>query len=131
MVKRILVVDDDLRTLKLVGLILDQRGYDVIAARSGAEGLEKALAQRPDLIILDVMMPELTGYEVAHRLRSDPLTTDVPILMLTARAQLEDRMIGFESGADDYVTKPVRRRKLVSRVESLLNLASRRRDGPQ
>ncbi len=127
MAKRILVVDDDLRTLKLVGLILDQRGYDVIAARSGAEGLEKAQAQRPDLIILDVMMPELNGYEVAHQLRSDPATADLPILMLTARAHLDDRLTGFESGADDYVTKPVRRRKLVARVESLLNLASHRR----
>ncbi|MBS3785009.1 MAG: response regulator [Anaerolineae bacterium] len=131
MAKRILVVDDDLRTLKLVGLILDQRGYDVVGTQSGADGLERARSEKPDLIILDVMMPDLDGFEVAQRLRSDPLTADVPILMLTARAQLEDRMIGFESGADDYVTKPVRRRKLVSRVESLLDLASRRRADSQ
>lgn len=131
MAKRILVVDDDQRTLKLVGLILDREGYDVTAVQSGAEGLEKARAQSPDLVILDVMMPGLNGYEVAHQLRSDPLTADVPILMLTGRAQLEDRMIGLESGADDYVTKPVRPRKLVSRVESLLDLASHQRDGPQ
>jgi DNA-binding response OmpR family regulator len=124
MANKILVVDDDFRTLKLVGLVLDQEGYDVLAAESGEEGLEKARAQDPDLIILDIRMPGLDGYEVAQRLRSDPATADVPILMLTARAELEDRMTGFEVGADDYLIKPIHRRELISRVESVLQLAA-------
>jgi two-component system cell cycle response regulator len=131
MTTKILVVDDDFRTLKLVGLVLDQEGYDVIAAESGEEGLEKARAQNPDLIILDILMPGLDGYEVAQRLRSDPATADVPILMLTARAGLDDRVTGYEVGADDYLTKPVHRQELASRVESLLRFAASRQVPPQ
>lgn len=130
MADKILVVDDDFRTLKLVGLVLDQEGYDVLAAGSGEEGLEKARAQDPDLVILDIRMPGLDGYEVAQRLRSDPATADVPILMLTARAELEDRLTGYEVGADDYLIKPIHRSELVSRVESVLQLAACR-EAPQ
>jgi len=131
MTKTILVVDDDLRTLKLVGLVLNQEGYDVVAADSGEEALEKARAQDPDLIVLDVLMPGLNGYEVAQQLRADPATAGVPILMLTAKSDLNDRMTGFEVGADDYLTKPFHRDELVARVESVLHLAERRQAPPQ
>ena len=126
----ILVVDDDLRTLKLVGLVLNQEGYDVVAASSGEEALEKARAQDPDLIVLDVLMPGLNGYEVAQQLRGDPTTAGVPILMLTAKSDLDDQMTGFEVGADDYLTKPFHRDELVSRVESVLHLAEHRQAPP-
>jgi DNA-binding response OmpR family regulator len=129
--KTILVVDDDPATLKLVGVILDQEGYDVVPARSGEEGLERARLQHPDLILLDVMMPGLDGYEVVQRLRTDPATARVPILMLTAKSDLEDQITGFEVGADDYLTKPVRRHELTERVASVLRLAEHRQTPPQ
>jgi pilus assembly protein CpaE len=131
MPKTILVVDDDLATLKLVGLVLDQEGYDVATARSGEEGLERARLQNPDLILLDVMMPDMSGYEVVQRLRADPATTRVPILMVTAKSDLDDQITGFEVGADDYLTKPFHRDELVSRVESVLHLAEGRQSPPQ
>ena len=131
MAKTILVVDDDLATLKLVGLVLDQEGYDVVAARSGEEGLERARLQNPDLILLDVMMRGIDGYEVVQRLRADPATARVPILMLTAKSDLDDQMTGFEVGADDYLTKPFHREELVARVESVLRLAERRQAPPR
>lgn len=131
MTKTILVVDDDLATLKLVGLVLDQKGYDVVTARSGEEGLERARLQDPDLILLDVMMPGMNGYEVVQHLRADAETARVPILMLTAKSDLDDQITGFEVGADDYLTKPFHREELVSRVESVLRLAERRRAPPQ
>lgn len=131
MAKTILVVDDDLATLKLVGLVLDQEGYDVVAARSGEEGLERARLQNPDLILLDVMMRGIDGYEVVQRLRADPATAQVPILMLTAKSDLDDQMTGFEVGADDYLTKPFHRDELVSRVASVLRLAEHRQTPPQ
>jgi DNA-binding response OmpR family regulator len=129
--KTILVVDDDPATLKLVGVILDQEGYDVVPARSGEEGLERARLQHPDLILLDVMMPGLDGYEVVQRLRTDPATARVPILMLTAKSDLEDQITGFEVGADDYLTKPFRRHELTERVASVLRLAEHRQTPPQ
>jgi DNA-binding response OmpR family regulator len=131
MAKTILVVDDDLRTLKLVGLVLDQEGYNVVAAESGEEGLEKARTENPDLIVLDILMPGLTGYEVVQRVRADPQTARVPILMLTAKSGLDDQMTGYEVGADDYLTKPFHREELVSRVESVLSLAEHRQGPPQ
>jgi len=129
--KTILVVDDDPATLKLVGVVLDQEGYDVVAARSGEEALERARLQHPDLILLDVMMPGLDGYEVVQRLRADPATARVPILMLTAKSDLEDQITGFEVGADDYLTKPFHRHELTERVASVLRLAEHRQTPPQ
>lgn len=129
--KTILVVDDDLATLKLVGLVLDQKGYDVVTARSGEEALERARLQNPDLIVLDIMMPGMDGYEVVQHLRADPSTARLPILMLTAKSDLDDQITGFEVGADDYLTKPFHREELVSRVESVLHLAEGRQAPPQ
>ena len=123
--KKILVVDDDLQTVKLVGLVLDRRGYEIIAARNGEQALDKSHAELPDLIILDVMMPDMNGYEVARQLRADPETADLPILMFTAKSGVQDKVTGFEAGADDFLTKPIHPKELVSRVEALLLRSSR------
>jgi len=125
MPKKILVVDDDLQTVKLVGLVLDRRGYEIIAARDGEQALNKARAEDPDLVVLDVMMPKMSGYEVSRQLRSDPKTADLPILMFTAKSQVQDKVAGFEAGADDFLTKPIHPQELVSRVEALLARSSR------
>ena len=123
--KKILVVDDDLQTVKLVGLVLDRKGYEITAARRGEEALEKARNELPDLVILDVMMPDMNGYEVSRQLRADPETADLPILMFTAKSGVQDKVTGFEAGADDFLTKPIHPKELVSRVEALLLRSSR------
>ena len=126
MPERILIVDDDLETLKLVGTMLEQEGYEISAANSGAQGLEKASEEQPNLIILDIMMPEMDGYEVTRRLRSDPQTTHIPIMMLTAKGRVHEKVAGFEAGADDFLTKPVHPDELTSRVKVLLSRSAKR-----
>jgi DNA-binding response OmpR family regulator len=120
MAEKILIVDDDLDTLRLVGLMLQRQGYQIAAATNGTQGLAKADAEDPDLIVLDVMMPDLDGYEVARRLRQDPKTANTPILMFTAKTQLDDKVTGFEVGADDYLTKPTHPSELHAHVRALL-----------
>ena len=106
MSEKILIVDDDLDTLRLVGLMLQRQGYQISAATNGQQGLDKAFEEDPDLILLDVMMPDMDGYEVTRRLRQNPATAKTPILMFTAKTQLDDKVVGFEVGANDYLTKP-------------------------
>lgn len=120
MAERILIVDDDVDTLRLVGLMLQRQGYQIIAASNGNQGLEKAFAEKPDLILLDVMMPDMDGYEVTRRLRKNPTTSTTPILMFTAKTQLDDKVTGFEVGADDYLTKPTHPTELQAHVKALL-----------
>lgn len=120
MVERILIVDDDADTLRLVGLMLQRQGYQISAAANGSQGLAKAFEERPNLILLDVMMPDMDGYEVTRRLRANPATASIPILMFTAKTQLDDKVTGFEVGADDYLTKPTHPTELQSHVKSLL-----------
>lgn len=120
MAEKILIIDDDLDTLKLVGLMLQKQGYQIIASNNGSQGIAQAEKESPDLILLDVMMPEIDGYEVAKRLRANPLTVNIPILMFTAKTQLDDKVSGFESGADDYLTKPTHPAELSAHVKSLL-----------
>jgi CheY-like chemotaxis protein/MinD-like ATPase involved in chromosome partitioning or flagellar assembly len=120
MTHKILIVDDDLDTLRLVGLMLQRQGYQISAATNGAQGLSKALEEKPDLILLDVMMPDMDGYEVTRRLRKNPTTASVPILMFTAKTQLDDKVTGFEVGADDYLTKPTHPTELQAHVKALL-----------
>jgi CheY-like chemotaxis protein len=119
--EKILIVDDDVDTLKLVGMMLQKQGFQIIAATDGAQGLVQAEAEMPDVILLDVMMPELDGYEVAKRLRANPKTANIPILMFTAKTQLDDKVIGFEAGADDYLTKPTHPTELTAHVRALLS----------
>ena len=103
MSEKILVVDDDIDTLRLVGLMLQRQGYQVVAASNGNQALIMAQSENPDLVLLDVMMPDMDGYEVARRLRANPSTNSTPIIMFTAKSQVDDKIMGFESGVDDYL----------------------------
>jgi CheY-like chemotaxis protein/MinD-like ATPase involved in chromosome partitioning or flagellar assembly len=120
MTEKILIVDDDVDSLKLIGLMLQRQGYEVAAASTGTQALNKANAELPDLIILDVMMPDMSGYEVCKRLRSTQETKAIPIIMFTAKTLIDDKVAGFEAGADDYLTKPTHPSELASRVKSIL-----------
>jgi two-component system phosphate regulon response regulator PhoB len=117
---KILVVDDEPDAVELVEFNLKANGYDVVTATDGEEALEKARAIIPDLIVLDLMLPEVDGTEVCKILRRDQRTQAIPIIMLTAKAAEIDRVLGLELGADDYVTKPFSPRELVLRVKKLL-----------
>jgi EAL domain-containing protein (putative c-di-GMP-specific phosphodiesterase class I)/DNA-binding response OmpR family regulator len=118
--EKILVVDDDDDILLIVQTILGAAGYSTHTARNGREGIEAALELRPDLILLDVMMPELSGWEVCTTLKSAPETRQVPIAMLTVKNEIRDLITGMQAGADEYITKPFTRRKLVETVQKLL-----------
>jgi len=117
---RILVVDDEPEAVELVEFNLKQAGYAVITAVDGAEALRKARAQTPDLIVLDVMLPEMDGFEICKTLRLEAATARTPILMLTAKAAELDRVVGLELGADDYVCKPFSVRELMARIKAVL-----------
>jgi pilus assembly protein CpaE len=129
MAEKILIIDDDVDTLRLVGLMLQRQGYEISAASNGAQGLAKAMEDCPDLILLDVMMPDMDGYEVARRLRKNPTTQAVPILMFTAKTQLDDKVTGFEVGADDYLTKPTHPTELQAHVKTLLARSAQKDKG--
>lgn len=120
MKQRILVVDDEPEAVELVEFNLKQAGYAVVTATDGAEALKKARAQTPDLIVLDVMLPEMDGFEICKTLRLEAATARVPIVMLTAKAAEIDRVLGLELGADDYLTKPFAFAELLVRVKALL-----------
>jgi pilus assembly protein CpaE len=120
MAEKILVVDDDLESLKLVGLMLRRQGYDVVTAESGTKALAAVAAGIPDLIILDVMMPDMSGLEVSRKLRERDETARIPIIMFTAKILIEDKVKGFEAGADDYLTKPTHPAELTARVRHVL-----------
>jgi CheY-like chemotaxis protein len=124
--KKILVVDDNLDVIKMVGLLLQTRGYEIIAAQSGTQALAKAQSENPDLMILDIMMPDMDGYEVCRRLRADPTMANLPILIFTAKSGTTDKMAGFQAGADDFLTKPIHPDELMSRVETALMRSARR-----
>ena len=125
--EKILIVDDDEDVLLIVQTILDNAGYTAILARNGREGVEKAIEAKPDLILLDVMMPELSGWEVCTTLKSAPETRPIPIAMLTVKSEIRDLITGMQVGADDYITKPFTRKKLLSTVRRLLD---EKRDSP-
>jgi two-component system phosphate regulon response regulator PhoB len=121
---KILVVEDEPDAAELVQFNLRKAGFQVVIARDGEEAVRRARLEQPDLIVLDVMLPELDGLEVCKLLRRDSATAGVPIIMLTARAAELDRVLGLELGADDYVTKPFSPRELVLRVKGLLRRRS-------
>ncbi len=123
MTQTILVVDDDLDTLTLIGLTLQRRGFAVMKAQSGLEALEKLHANLPDLMIVDVMMPHMDGYEVCRTVKGDLRTAHLPVVMLTAKAQTASQLEGFRAGAIDYITKPVHPQDLVARIASVLERA--------
>jgi DNA-binding response OmpR family regulator len=116
----VLVAEDDEDILDLVVFDLEDEGYEVLTARDGEAAVALALERRPDLILLDVAMPGLDGYEVTRRLRADEATRSTPVVLLTARAQVRDVILGFEAGANDYVTKPFRPDELRTRLQAAL-----------
>ena len=116
----VLVVDDDPVILKLLEVNFEMEGFQVVRAADGAEGLKRAREVLPDIVVLDVMMPRMTGYEVAKALREDDVTAHIPIIFVTARAQSSDVEKGMELGVEDYVTKPFDPLDLIDRVNSLL-----------
>lgn len=120
MAKTILVVDDDSDTLTLIGLTLQRRGFEVVKAQSGQQAINLLAHDRPDLVILDVMMPQMDGYEVCREIKADPRTADLPVIMLTAKAQTQSQLEGFRVGAIDYITKPVHPQDLVARIQTVL-----------
>lgn len=125
MAEKILIVDDDLDTLRLVGLMLQRQGYEIVAASGGHQALLLAQSEKPELILLDVMMPDMDGVEVTRRLRQSAETKDIPIIMFTAKTQVEDKIEGFEAGADDYLTKPTQPRELFAHVKAVLARVSK------
>lgn len=127
MSEKVLIIDDDTDTLRLVGLMLQHQGYSISTATSGEQGIAKAVTELPDVILLDVMMPHMDGFEVTRLLRADERTRTTPILMFTARSLLNDRVTAFEMGADDYLTKPTNPADLQAHVRQLLERAHEKR----
>lgn len=124
--QRVLVVEDEVDIADLIMFNLQRAGYGVLKAHDGIAGAETAIRERPDLVVLDLMLPGRDGYSVFREIRRDARTSHIPVIMLTARAQTEDRIQGLEAGADDYLTKPFSPKELVLRVNAIL----RRSDGP-
>ena len=117
---KIFVIDDDPELLMMVGMILRRAGHETILASDAIEGTERLIGEKPDLLILDLMMPHMSGFEVCRKIRSTSDLSSLPIMILTARIQESDREAAFESGATDYMTKPITSRQLISRIQSLL-----------
>ena len=120
MAQKILIIEDDPATSRLVDYTLRHIGYDVITAFNGLDGLRKALMESPDLVVLDVMLPGLDGFEICNRLRANPGTAKLPILMLSAKAQDIDKTTGLKVGADEYLAKPAAPADIVSHIAKLL-----------
>jgi two-component system alkaline phosphatase synthesis response regulator PhoP len=123
--KKILIVEDEQDILQLVKLYLEKEGFRTVTATNGVEALKKVKEDKPHLIVLDLMLPELDGLEVCKRLRSSPETAMLPIIMLTAKAEESDTVIGLELGADDYVAKPFSPKALVARIKAMLRRLER------
>ncbi len=127
MANKLLIVDDEADTLRLVSLMLERQGYEVFTAENGRAALEIVKNNKPDLILLDVMMPEMDGFEVVQVLRADPETEDIPVIMFTAKTQVEDKITGLEAGADVYLTKPTQPRELFAQIKAVLARAQKTR----
>ena len=131
MQKKILVVEDDPDQLEVIRFTLKNAGFAVGTATNGIDALKKAQTVSPDLIVLDVMMPELDGFAVCETLRGNPATASIPVLMLTGLCSHISRLVGYESGATDYVIKPFDAEQLVSKVEKLLDQSSEASKAPR
>ena len=118
----ILVVDDDQQNVELVQAYLEDLACETVAAHDGREALETVAAQKPDLILLDVMMPKMSGFEVCRRLKNDPDTSHIPIIMVTALNEFGDIERGIDSGTDDFVSKPINKLELLTRIRTMLKL---------
>ena len=118
--RTILVVDDDPVILRLLEVNFEMEGFEVVSAVDGADGVEKAKAEQPDVIVSDVMMPKLNGLELCEALKADASTSTIPVVLLSAKAQVTDIRAGLDAGADDYVTKPFEPLELIDRINKLL-----------
>ncbi len=127
---KILVVDDEIYIVHILDFSLGMEGYEVVTALDGEQALEKRKVEKPDLIVLDIMMPKLDGYEVCKAIKSDPETRQIPVILLSAKGRNVDQKMGFDVGADDYITKPFSPRKLVERINQLLGQAVTERQTP-
>ncbi len=121
---KVLVVDDEVYILHILDFSLGAEGYEVITAANGEQALEKAISEKPDLIVLDVMMPKMDGYETCRKIKALPETKHIPVLLLTAKGRDIDRQRGFDAGADDYITKPFSPNKLIDRIQGILGIKS-------
>ncbi len=119
--KRILVVDDEVYIVHILEFTLTMEGYDVVTAADGDEALRKVEEDRPDLVVLDIMMPRMDGYEVCRRLREEEETRDLPVILLSAKGRPIDRETGMEVGANDYIVKPFSPRRLLEKIRDLLD----------
>jgi PleD family two-component response regulator len=119
---KILIVDDEEKNLKLMGMMLQSYGYDFQTAKNGREALEKTKEYSPDMIFLDIMMPEMDGYETCRKLREDPATQFIPVVMVSALGDQEARNKGLEAGANDFLTKPVDKTEIAVRTKNLLRV---------
>ena len=117
---KILVVDDEVNITQILEFSIGSEGYDVVSASNGEEAIEKARREQPDLIILDVMMPRIDGYEACRILKANPLTKNIPVMLLTAKGRDIDKRLGYEVGATDYIVKPFSPNKLIDRIHELL-----------
>ena len=124
---KILVVDDEIYIVLILDVSLGMEGYEVVTALDGEQAIEKANSEHPDLIVLDIMMPKLDGYETCKRLKADDATRGIPVILLSAKGRNIDQKIGFEVGADDYITKPFSPRKLVERINAILGQTNTQR----
>lgn len=116
----ILIIEDEVDIAKLVGFNFERNGYSVDIAHDGREGLEKILKNQPDLVILDLMLPEIDGYKILKKMQRDTRSHSIPVIMLTAKSQIDDRLRGLELGADDYITKPFSPKELILRAKAIL-----------
>ncbi|MDH3382398.1 MAG: response regulator [Flavobacteriaceae bacterium] len=121
MSKKILIVDDEKKIRDLVSFRLEFKGYEVVSAANGTEALEKVASESPALLVLDIMMPDLTGYEVCKRLKEDDKTKHIKVILLTAKGRKQDEEEGYSVGADSFMTKPFRANALLEKIEELLN----------
>jgi two-component system alkaline phosphatase synthesis response regulator PhoP len=119
---KILVVDDEVYILHILDFILGAESYDVVTATNGEQALQKVREEKPDLVILDIMMPKLDGYETCRMIKNDPATKGIPVILLTAKGREVDQKLGREVGANDYMTKPFSPSKLIERVQAILGV---------
>ncbi|MGD8869866.1 MAG: response regulator [Gemmatimonadales bacterium] len=126
--EKIVVIEDEADILEVIEYNLRREGFDVVSSESGEDGLEKVESAAPDLILLDLMLPEIDGIELCRRLKSDPLTAGIPIIMVTAKGEESDVVLGLGVGADDYVTKPFSPKELIARVKAVLRRGKLRVD---
>ncbi|TMQ58353.1 MAG: response regulator [Candidatus Eisenbacteria bacterium] len=127
---KILVVDDEIYIVHILDFSLGMEGYEVVTALDGEQALERVKSEKPDLIVLDIMMPKLDGYEVCKSIKSNAATQHIPVILLSAKGRNVDQKLGFDVGADDYITKPFSPRKLVERINQLLGQTVTERPTP-